>query len=117
MLRHTIGRFCYNVTNPKVMVDLCVVPMKETGGTSVSKEVAAVEKIIRSSGLKTQLHAYGTNIEGPWDEVFQLVKECHLELHNRHGVARITSSMRFGTRLDKESTIEGKMQSLEDKLA
>eukprot|EP01059_Diplonema_ambulator_P012495 TRINITY_DN22846_c0_g1_i1.p2 TRINITY_DN22846_c0_g1~~TRINITY_DN22846_c0_g1_i1.p2 ORF type:complete len:118 (+),score=28.85 TRINITY_DN22846_c0_g1_i1:49-402(+) len=115
MLRRAVPCL-YNVTNPKVMIDLCIVPMKHQDGVSVSKEIAAVERLIRSSGLKTQLHAYGTNIEGPWDEVFALVKRCHLLLHNEHGVPRISTNIKCGTRLDKESTIEGKVQSVEDKL-
>ncbi|MGA1195619.1 MAG: thiamine-binding protein, partial [Candidatus Latescibacterota bacterium] len=40
------------------MVDLCVVPMGV--GVSVSKHVAACEKVLSDAGLKTHLHAYGT---------------------------------------------------------
>jgi uncharacterized protein (TIGR00106 family) len=52
----------------KVIADLCVVPIGI--GTSVSKEVAACERVLAEAGLKTKLHAYGTNIEGEWDDVF-----------------------------------------------
>lgn len=55
-----------------VMVDLCVVPLGV--GVSVSPQVAACQKVIRASGLSHCLHAYGTNIEGPWDEVMAVVK-------------------------------------------
>ena len=30
--------------------------------------------IFEEAGLKTNLHAYGTNIEGEWDQVFSAVK-------------------------------------------
>src|SRR5678816_1551987 len=43
----------------KVIADLCVVPMGI--GVSVSREVAVCERILAEAGLKTKLHAYGTN--------------------------------------------------------
>jgi len=43
----------------KVIVDLCVVPLGV--GLSVSSYVAACERVIAEAGLKSQLHAYGTN--------------------------------------------------------
>jgi len=55
-----------------VIADLCVVPIGI--GTSVSKEVAACERVLAEAGLKTKLHAYGANIEGQWDEVFATIK-------------------------------------------
>ena len=45
----------------KVIADLCVIPIGV--GVSVSKEVAMCERILAAAGLKTYLHAYGTNIE------------------------------------------------------
>lgn len=46
----------------KVIVDLCVVPLGV--GVSVSSYVARCQQILEEAGLKTSLHAYGTNIEG-----------------------------------------------------
>ena len=98
----------------KVIADLCVVPIGI--GVSVSKEVAICERILAAGGLKTHLHAYGTNIEGDWDQVFAAVKQCHEALHAA-GVARVSSNMRFGTRIDREQTMEDKVSSVEQKLA
>jgi uncharacterized protein (TIGR00106 family) len=95
------------------IADLCVVPIGI--GVSVSKEIAVCERILREAGLKTQLHAYGTNIEGDWDRVFAAVKQCHEVLHAA-GVPRISTNMRFGTRIDREQTMEDKIQSVERKL-
>ena len=58
----------------KVILDLCVVPLGV--GLSVSSYVAACERVIHDAGLKSQLHAYGTNIEGEWDVVMAAVKRC-----------------------------------------
>jgi uncharacterized protein (TIGR00106 family) len=97
----------------KVIADLCVVPLGI--GVSVSKEVAMCERILTAAGLKTQLHAYGTNIEGEWDQVFAAIKQCHEALHAA-GVPRISSTLKFGTRTDREQTMEDKISSVEQKL-
>jgi uncharacterized protein (TIGR00106 family) len=97
----------------KVIADLCVIPMGT--GVSVSREVALCERILTEAGLKTKLHAYGTNIEGEWDDVFAAVKRCHEALHAA-GVPRISTSMRFGTRVDREQSMEDKVRSVEQKL-
>ena len=97
----------------KVIVDLCVVPIGV--GVSLGSYIAECEKILLKAGLKTQLHGYGTNIEGEWDEVMQAVKECNEVLH-RMGVPRISSTLRVGTRIDREQTIEDKIRSVQDKL-
>ena len=97
----------------KVIADLCIVPLGI--GVSVSKEVAACERILTAAGLKTKLHAYGTNIEGEWDDVFSAIKRCHEAVHAM-GAPRITSSLRFGTRTDREQSIEDKVRSVESKL-
>ena len=98
----------------EVIADLCIIPMGV--GVSVSKEVAVCERILAEAGLKTKLHAYGTNIEGEWDAVFQAVKRCHEVLH-ASGVPRISTSMRFGTRTDRVQKMEDKIRSVEEKLA
>jgi uncharacterized protein (TIGR00106 family) len=93
----------------KVIIDLCIVPMGV--GVSISKYVAVCQGILQKAGLKTQLHAYGTNIEGEWDVVFAAVKECHEEIH-RMGAPRITTTIKLGTRTDRLQGIEDKVNSV-----
>lgn len=97
----------------KTIVDLCIVPIGV--GVSVSKEVAECQKILNAAGLKTQLHAYGTNIEGEWDQVFAAIKKCHEVLHHQ-GVPRITTTIKLGTRVDRDQTMEDKVNSVKQKL-
>jgi uncharacterized protein (TIGR00106 family) len=97
----------------KVIADLCVVPIGV--GVSLGSYIAVCEKILLKAGLKTHLHGYGTNIEGEWDQVMQAVKECHQALHDM-GVPRIGTTMRIGTRIDREQTIEDKIRSVKEKL-
>ena len=97
----------------KVLVDLCVVPMGV--GVSVSSYVAACEKVLTEAGLKTALHSYGTNIEGEWDAVFAAIKRCHEVVHGM-GAPRITTTIKMGTRTDREQTMEDKINSVQAKL-
>jgi len=93
-----------------VIVDLCVIPMGE--GVSVSPLVKQCVDIIKASGLKYHTHAFGTNLEGEWDEVFEVVRQCHQKLHDG-GVARISSTLKVGTRIDKKATITDKIQAVQ----
>jgi uncharacterized protein (TIGR00106 family) len=97
----------------KVIVDLSVVPIGV--GVSLSKYVAACERVIREAGLEARLHAYGTNIEGEWDDVFRAIKRCHEAIHEM-GAPRITTTIKLGTRTDRDQTMDGKVRSVEQKL-
>jgi uncharacterized protein (TIGR00106 family) len=98
----------------RVIVDLCVVPIGV--GVSVSKYVAACERVLEQAGLETRLHAYGTNIEGDWDAVFGAIKRCHEVVHQM-GAPRITSTIHVGTRTDRKQSMDDKVRSVEAKLA
>jgi uncharacterized protein (TIGR00106 family) len=97
----------------KVIVDFCLVPIGV--GVSVSKYIAECEKIISEAGLKSQMHANGTNIEGEWEDVFAAIKRCHERAHEM-GVPRISSTIRLGTRTDRDQTMVDKIRSVQEKL-
>lgn len=97
----------------KVLVDLCVVPIGV--GVSVSSYIAACEKVLKEAGLKIALHSYGTNIEGEWDDVFAAIKRCHEVVHDM-GAPRITTTIKAGTRTDRNQTMEDKIRSVQEKL-
>lgn len=98
----------------KVMVDLCVVPIGV--GVSVSEYVAECERIIQRAGLNSTLHPYGTVIEGEWDAVMAVVKQCHEKIHAM-GSPRILSTLKIGTRTDREQSMQDKIDSVNEKLA
>lgn len=98
----------------KVMIDFCVVPMGV--GVSVSKYVAACQQVLEQTGLEYRMHAFGTNVEGDWDEVFAAVKNCHETVH-AFGAPRITTTMRIGSRTDREQTMDDKIESVENLLS
>ncbi|MCP3925082.1 MAG: MTH1187 family thiamine-binding protein [Desulfobacterales bacterium] len=96
----------------KVIADFCIVPMGV--GVSVSKYVAICQDIFKANGLNPQLHAYGTNVEGEWDKVFNAAKRCHEKIHEM-GTPRITTTLKFGTRNDRDQSMQDKIQSVLDK--
>lgn len=97
----------------KVLLDLCIVPLGV--GVSVSEYIAACQRVFKDAGLKHEMHMYGTNIEGEWDDVMAAVKKCHEVVHQM-GAPRISTSIRLGTRVDKDQTMEDKIKSVEQKL-
>jgi len=97
----------------KVLVDLCIVPLGV--GVSLSPYIAACGKVLGEAGLKTSLHSYGTNIEGEWDDVFAAIKRCHEVVHAL-GAPRITTTVKMGTRTDREQSMEDKVKSVKDKM-
>jgi uncharacterized protein (TIGR00106 family) len=97
----------------RVIADISIVPLGV--GLSLSSYVAACEKILEEAGLNPRLHAYGTNVEGEWDEVFGALKLCHERLHEM-GAPRISTNLRCGTRTDKSQSAEDKIGSVKEKL-
>ncbi len=96
----------------KVIVDLCVVPLGV--GVSVSKYVAMCQQVLEDAGLTIRLHAYGTNIEGEYDQVFAAIKACHEKIHAA-GAPRISTTIKLGTRIDRPQTMEDKLRSVAEK--
>ena len=97
----------------RVIIDFSIVPIGV--GVSLSRYVAACERILEESGLEHQLHANGTNVEGDWDAVFAVVKRCHEVVHEM-GAPRITAVVKVGTRVDREQTMAEKVESVERNL-
>ena len=96
-----------------VILDLCVVPLGV--GVSVSRYIAACQRVLTDAGLQPHLHAYGTTIEGEWDVVLAAVKRCHEIIHEM-GAPRISTTIKLGTRTDRQQSINDKVCSVEDKL-
>jgi len=98
----------------KVLVNLQLIPI----GTevSVSKYIAACERVLDDSNLHYELHANGTNIEGEWDTVFAAIQSCHQVVHEM-GAPRINSVVSVGTRTDKKQSLQDKVESVKRHLA
>jgi uncharacterized protein (TIGR00106 family) len=97
----------------KVIADIAIIPLGI--GLSLSRYVAACERVLREAGLDPQLHANGTNVEGDWDTVLGALKRCHEVLHEM-GVPRVATNVRIGTRTDKQQSREDKIRSVTEKI-
>jgi uncharacterized protein (TIGR00106 family) len=97
----------------KVMLDFCVVPLGV--GVSVSEYVAECQRVLQAAGLSHVMHPYGTVVEGEWDDVFAALRTCHERVHAL-GAPRISTSIRLGTRTDRDQTMADKLESVERKL-
>lgn len=86
-----------------------------TATTSLSRYVAGVEKVLRDSGLKCQLTAMGTIIEGDLDEILSVVRRMH-EVPFTEGAVRVSTSIKIDDRRDKAASIEGKVRSVTEKM-
>ncbi|MCB1754412.1 MAG: MTH1187 family thiamine-binding protein [Gammaproteobacteria bacterium] len=80
-------------------------------GVSVSPYIAALERVLEKSGLTFELNANSTNIEGEWDRVFAVLRQCHEVVHGE-GAPRIHTTIQVGTRTDKEQTMADKLKSV-----
>lgn len=98
----------------KVIVDFCVIPLGVE--LSLSPYIAECQRILDELGLEHQLHAYGTNIEGEWETVMDAVKRCHQRIHEM-GAPRISSTLKLGTRVDRDESIASKVASVQQRLA
>lgn len=96
-----------------VMIDFCLIPIGV--GVSVSPYITECQRILVKSGLSHSMHAYGTNVEGDWDQVMAVLKICHEKIHAM-GAPRIHTSIKLGTRTDRRQTLADKVESVQQKL-
>ncbi|KAM5532329.1 hypothetical protein V8D89_014008 [Ganoderma adspersum] len=90
------------------VADFCLIPMG-TSGPSVAEYIAECSRVLEKTGLTfrpTHLcplltSGYGTNLEGPWNQVMQAIHDCHAAVHAK-GAPRIATDIRIGTRVDRD---------------
>ena len=97
----------------KAIADISIIPLGV--GLSLSSYVAACEKVFTEAGLEPRLHANGTNVEGEWDVVMAALKTCHERLHQM-GVPRVATNLRLGNRVDRDQSMDAKLESVKEKL-
>ncbi len=83
-------------------------------GDSVSQYVARSIEIVEQSGLDYRLHAMGTILEGEWDQVFGVVKQCFERMSK--DCDRVTLSIKADFRRGHSGRLEAKVRSVEEKL-
>ena len=83
-------------------------------GESVSKYVARSIDIIDQSGVDYQLNSMGTVLEGEWDEVMAVVKDCYEKMNS--DCNRISCSIKIDARSEKDGRLTKKIDSIQSTL-
>lgn len=87
-----------------------------TASTGVGEFVAEALRVIERSGLQYELNAMHTVVEGDVAALMSLVAAIHTALFAR-GAKRLSTVVKLDDRRDAPSTIEGKVRSVEQRLA
>jgi uncharacterized protein (TIGR00106 family) len=97
------------------MIDISVVPVG-TAKPSVSEFVAGAVSILKSEpGIKYELTAMSTIIEGDLEHLLALAKRMHDSAFNS-GIQRVVTTIRIDERRDKPLTMAGKVGAVRKRL-
>ena len=92
-----------------VLLEFSMSPLGK--GESVSKYVSRSLDIIDKSGVDYRLNPMGTVLEGEWDEVLGVVKQCYERM--KKDCPRISCVMKVDYRQGHTGRLEGKVASVE----
>lgn len=97
------------------MLEVSVVPIG-TSSPSLSHFVAEMVKPLKETrGIKYELTAMGTVIEGELDILLDCAKKMHRAAFSG-GVKRVVTTIKIDDRIDQPLTISGKVSSVRAKL-
>jgi len=95
-----------------VLLEFSMTPIGE--GEGVSSKVAGSLEIIAASGLPYRLGPMGTTLEGDWDQVMSVMKDCYTKMSQSCG--RISCNVKIDARQGVEERLQGKTEKLESLL-
>lgn len=93
-----------------VLLEFSMYPLDK--GPSLSKYVAPSLEIVDSSGLDYQCHAMGTVIEGEFDDLIRVVRQCFEKM--KHDCDRVECAIKLDYRKGAEGRLRGKVASVEE---
>ncbi|MFP4141838.1 MAG: MTH1187 family thiamine-binding protein [Thermoplasmata archaeon] len=95
-----------------MLAEFSIVPLDK--GVSLSDYVSEIVDKVDKSGIDYKLTPMGTVVEGEWNEVMDLISECHEEMRNYSD--RIETKIIIDDRKDAKNRLSGKIESVEKKL-
>ena len=95
-----------------MLVELSIMPLG--GNSHLSGEIAKALDLIDSSGLRYQLTATATLIEGEWDEVMPLIRRCHERM--RESSSHIITTIKIEDDAGEQNKIRRNVASVEEKV-
>ena len=95
-----------------VLLEFSMSPLGK--GESVGTYVSRSLEIIDRSGVEYRLNPMGTVLEGDWDDVFHVVRQCYERM--KEDCNRISCTMKVDYRKGHEGRLRGKVASVEKRL-
>jgi uncharacterized protein (TIGR00106 family) len=95
-----------------MLAEFSIYPLDK--GESLSKYVAGSLDIVKRSGLPFKVGPMGTVIEGDYDQVMAVIKECHMRM--RRDCKRVAANIKIDDREGAAGRLDGKIESVEKKL-
>jgi uncharacterized protein (TIGR00106 family) len=95
-----------------VLLEFSMSPLGK--GESVGKYVARSLDIIDKSGVDYRLNPMGTVLEGEWDDVFRVVRQCYARM--KRDCARISCTIKVDYRKGHSGRLSSKVASVEQRL-
>ncbi len=97
------------------MIEISIVPLG-VGTPSLSQYITQAVKVLqKEKGIKYELTAMGTIIEGDLEQLLALARRMHEAVFDA-GVMRVVTTIKIDDRRDKISTMSNKIESLKAKL-
>ena len=95
-----------------MLIEFRIVPIGTS--SSLSARVAEVLDIVDSSGLPYKLTPMGTIVEGEWNALMRLVRECHRKMMKNE--ERVLTRILIDDRKGKTGRMDRKIRSVEKRL-
>jgi uncharacterized protein (TIGR00106 family) len=90
-------------------MQLSIVPLGR--GCSISPDLADVVRIIQASGLDYRVTATATILEGDWDSLMRVAKQCHEKM--REKTERVLTFMKIDDYAGRTQRITRAVQAVE----
>jgi uncharacterized protein (TIGR00106 family) len=95
-----------------VVAEFSIFPLDK--GDSLGAYVAQSLEIIDASGLDYRCHAMGTDLEGEFDQVMHVVRQCFEQMARQ--CDRIECTLKLDYRKGRQGRLESKVTSVEGRL-
>lgn len=92
-----------------MIVEFSIVPVGR--GEELAGLVAKVLDVVDRSGLSYQLTSMGTIVEGNWDDVMGLIKDCHRTMRRQAG--RVLTRISIDDRAGSAKRMSRKIEAVE----
>ncbi len=97
-----------------MIVAFSIAPASPDDTGSYAEAVAEAVGIVRASGLPHETNSMFTNLEGEWDEVFGVLKECVDAMTTRH--PRVSLVVKADIRPGHTGMLESKVRRIDEVL-